>query len=117
MFADRGGPFPEKTPITVPETALHAVIRLLVAADGRYLDPDSPFANLDLACGGRFHGALEPVANEPQISIRLHFGMGRPLTDFATPEQIRVIKNKIENRKTIIIGGATSSGKARWRTL
>jgi Flp pilus assembly CpaF family ATPase len=77
-----------------------------------YLDPDEPFANLNLASGARFHGALPPVSNEPQISIRIHAGMGRPLKDFATPEQIRLIADHIATRKTIMIGGATSSGKS-----
>jgi type IV secretion system protein VirB11 len=99
------------TGLTLPETALHTVIRLLVAANGGFLDPEAPFANLTLACGARFHGALPPVANEPQISIRVHSGMARPLSDFMTAAQIRVVTDAIVAKKTLMIGGPTSSGK------
>ncbi len=54
----------QDTGITVPDMAIRAAIRLLVAASGGYLDPEAPFANLTLACGARFHGALAPVVNE-----------------------------------------------------
>jgi Flp pilus assembly CpaF family ATPase len=84
-----------------------------VAANGQYLDPDAPFANLTLACGARLHAALVPVANEAQVSIRLHFGMGTiRLAHFGPPESIEVIRQAVSTRRTIIIGGATSSGKS-----
>lgn len=112
VFVDDGNPYLRNTGIVIPEVVLRAVIRLLVADNGSYLNPNAPFANLDLAGGARFHGALAPVANEPQISIRLHYGMGRPLKDFATPEQIELIRQHIADRKTIIVSGATASGKS-----
>src|SRR5258708_2110937 len=55
------------TGVSIPETAVRAAIRLLVAANGGYLDAEAAFANLTLACGARFHGALAPVADEAQI--------------------------------------------------
>jgi hypothetical protein len=70
------------TGLRVPETALHAVIRLLVAASGGYLDYETPFANLNLACGARFHGARRAVAEEAQISVCVNSGMRRPASDF-----------------------------------
>jgi pilus assembly protein CpaF len=100
------------TGLRVPEMALRAVIRLLTAASGGYLDAKAPFTNLQLANGGRFHGALPPVADEPQISIRLHSGMGRPATDFMTTDELARIRTAIADRKSIIVGGATSSGKS-----
>ena len=100
------------TGVSIPETAVRAAIRLLVAASGGYLDPAAPFANLTLACGARFHAAMAPVADEAQISIRLHAGMGRPLTDFMTAPQVRLVTGAIAARKTVMVGGPTSAGKS-----
>ena len=100
------------TGVSILGTAVRAAIRLLVAASGGYLDPETPFANLTLACGARFHGALEPVANEPQISIRLHAGMGRPVGDFMTVPQAHLLADAIVARKSVIVGGPTAAGKS-----
>jgi Flp pilus assembly CpaF family ATPase len=67
---------------------------------------------LTLVCGARFHDALTPVADEPQISIRLHAGMGRPITDFMTAPRVRLVTDTIAARKTVIVGGPTSAGKS-----
>jgi Flp pilus assembly CpaF family ATPase len=112
VYLDRGAASMEDTGARVPDTAIRAAVRLLVAAAGGYLDAEAPFANLTLACGARFHGALVPVANQPQISIRLHAGMGRPLSDFMTAAQSQLITDAIAARKTLIIGGPTSAGKS-----
>jgi Flp pilus assembly CpaF family ATPase len=109
---DRGAGAMRDTGVSVPDTAVRAAVRLLTAAHGGYLEAATPFANLTLACGARFHGALAPVADEPQISIRLHAGMGRPLTDFMTALQVRLVGDVIAARKTVIVGGPTSAGKS-----
>ena len=100
------------TGVSIPATAVRAAIRLLVAANGGYLDPAAPFANLTLACGARFHAALAPVADEAQVSIRLHAGMGRPLTNFMTDPQVGLVTEAIAARKTVIVGGPTAAGKS-----
>jgi Flp pilus assembly CpaF family ATPase len=112
-YIDCGGPGAMRDiGVIIPATAMRTAIRLLVATNGGYLDPAAPFANLTLACGARFHGALAPVADEPQISIRLHASMGRPITDFMTAPQVHLIADAIAVRKTVIIGGPTSAGKS-----
>jgi Flp pilus assembly CpaF family ATPase len=83
-----------------------------VAARGEYLDPEFAFANLTLACGARFHGVLPPFASEPQMSNRLHSGMGRGLRDFMTAAQERLLATAIAAQRSIVVGGATSSGKS-----
>jgi hypothetical protein len=50
----------QETGITVPDMAIRAAIRLLVAASGGYLDLEAPFANLTLAYGARFHVLWDP---------------------------------------------------------
>src|SRR5208282_2244260 len=98
--------------VSIPESAVRAAIRLLVAASGGYLDPAAPFANLTLACGARLHAALAPVADEAQVSIRLHAGIGRPITNFMTDPQVGLVTEAIAARKTVIVGGPTSAGKS-----
>jgi Flp pilus assembly CpaF family ATPase len=110
-YIDRGvGPM-ERSDIVIPDAAIRTVIRLLLAANGAYLDPDASFANLTLACGARFHGAVPPVSDEAQVSIRTHRRILRQLLAFMAPEQIDKIIKAIKARKSIVIGGATSSGK------
>jgi Flp pilus assembly CpaF family ATPase len=112
VYVDRGAGSMEDTGARVADTAIRAATRLLVAGSGGFLDPEAPFANLTLACGARFHAALMPVANDPQICIRGHSGMGRPLRAFGTADQIQIIADTIDARKTVIVGGPTSAGKS-----
>jgi Flp pilus assembly CpaF family ATPase len=84
VYVDRGSGALRFTGITIPEMQLRAAIRMLVAASGAYMDPEYAAHSLTLVCGARFHGALPPFGDEPQLSIRLHSGMGRPVSDFMT---------------------------------
>jgi Flp pilus assembly CpaF family ATPase len=111
VYTDRGSGAMGREEITVPDTAMRAAMRLLMASAGRYIEPDAPFCNLILTCGARFHGAYPPVSDEAQISIRTHRRILRPLSDFATTEQSERLRDAIHTRRNIVIGGATSSGK------
>jgi len=91
---------------------LRAAIRMLVAASGAHIDPESAANSLTLACGARFSGSLPPFGDEPQVSIRLHSGMGRPVSHFMTAGQVRLVREAILARRSIVVGGATSSGKS-----
>ena len=72
VWIDPGSGDMQDIGIIIVDSAVHTAIRLLVAANGGYLDPGAPFATLTLACGARFHAALQPVSDEPRISIRRH---------------------------------------------
>jgi Flp pilus assembly CpaF family ATPase len=112
VYVDRGSAAMQLlNDITIPDAAVRAVIRLLMAAAGGYLDPDSPFANLTLACGARFSGAVPPVSDGAQLSIRTHRRILRPLSDFMDVASIALVSDAVKVRKSIVIGGATSTGK------
>jgi Flp pilus assembly CpaF family ATPase len=111
VWVDPGSGDMQDTGITIAESAIHTAIRLLVAADGGYLDPEAPFATLTLACGARFHGALRPVSSEARISIRRHPQIIRSFLDFGTQEQAELCERTILDKKNILLAGATSSGK------
>src|SRR5712692_2165746 len=91
VYVDRGSGALRFTGITIPEVQLRAAIRMLVAASGAYIDREYAANSLTLACGARFSGSLPPFGDEPQISIRLHSGMGRPVSDFMTAGQVRLV--------------------------
>ena len=113
VYADWGGSGAmQNIGVSIAASDARAAIRLLVAANGGYLDPAAPFANLTLACGARLHAAMEPVADEVQVSIRLHAGMGRRITNFMTDPQVGLVTDTIAARKTVIVGGPTSAGKS-----
>jgi Flp pilus assembly CpaF family ATPase len=112
VYVDRGNGAVHFTGVIIPEMQLRAAIRMLVAANGAYIDPEYAAHSLSLACGSRFFGSLPPFGDEPQIVIRLHSGMGRPVSDFMTAGQVQLINDAIIARRSIVVGGATSSGKS-----
>src|SRR5260370_35750631 len=115
VYVDRGSGALRFTGITIPELQLRAAIRMLVAAGGAYIDPEYAANSLTLACGARFSGSLPPFGDEPQISIRLHSGMGRPVSDFMTAGQVRLVTEAILARHSIVVGGATARGQSTLR--
>lgn len=112
VYVDQGRGALRFTGITMPELQLRAAIRMLVATGSGYLESDYAAHSLTLACGARFHGSLPPFGNEPQISIRLHAGMGRPVSDFMTAGQVRLVTGALMAGRSMVVGGATSSGKS-----
>ncbi|MGO9263999.1 MAG: ATPase, T2SS/T4P/T4SS family [Candidatus Binataceae bacterium] len=112
VYTDRGNGALHFAGIVIPELQLRAAIRMLVAASGAYIDPEYAAHSLTLACGARFFGSLPPFGNEPQVCIRLHSGMGRPVSSFMTALQERLVNEAIRGRRSIVIGGAVSTGKS-----
>ena len=112
VYVDRGSGALRFTGITIPEMQLRAAIHMLVGAGGAYIDREYAAHSLTLACGARFSGSLPPFGDEPQVSIRLHSGMGRTVSHFMTAGQVRLVTKAILARRSIVVGGATSSGKS-----
>lgn len=111
VFVDYGDGQERHTGWILAQTNIEAAIRLLLASAGGYLDADAAFASLSLQTGARFHGSLPPVSDEPQISIRTHRRILRPLTDFMRQDQIDFVSQAIQQRKSVMVGGATAAGK------
>jgi Flp pilus assembly CpaF family ATPase len=64
-----------------------------------------------MANGFRLHAVLPPSSDGPSLSIRTHHRRDWQLSDFMTPDQVERIKSAILEQDTILIAGATSSGK------
>jgi Flp pilus assembly CpaF family ATPase len=92
--------------------AIETALRLIAAVTGVWIDLAAPFVNTTLVCGARISGALPPVSKDgPQLSIRTHVRILRPLTAFMTEEQAQWLKLQIAERKNIIVAGGTNTGK------
>jgi len=64
----------------------------------------------------RFQAFIPPVVAYPAFAIRKRAGQVIPLDDYVkdeiiTPEQEKIIKESVEQRKSILVIGATQSGK------
>ncbi|MBF0512335.1 MAG: Flp pilus assembly complex ATPase component TadA, partial [Candidatus Omnitrophica bacterium] len=64
----------------------------------------------------RFQAFIPPVVTYPAFAIRKRAGKVIPLQDYLedeiiTPEQERIIKESVEQRKSILVVGGTQSGK------
>jgi type IV secretion system protein TrbB len=111
LFVDDGiGPM-RPLGVSLAPTAIIAVTGMLATLHGQSLDPTAPFLSCDLASGFRWHSALPPVADGPQFSIRVHPRLLRPLSDFMDAGQAERIAEAIAQRRTILIGGGTFTGK------
>jgi type IV secretion system protein VirB11 len=111
LFADDGSGPMRPLDIFLPPAAIIAVTCMLATLDGQSLPATAPFLSCDLASGFRWHSVLPPVSDGPQFSIRVHPRLLRPLADFMTSKQERRITEAIAQRRTILIGGGTFSGK------
>src|SRR5271156_5636205 len=111
LFADDGSGPMRPLDATLHPSRIITATRMLATLDGQSLQPNAPFLNCVLANGFRYHAAFGQVTDGPSFSIRAHARLLRPLSDFMTDEQARVLEKAILERKTILIAGSTSSGK------
>ena len=115
VWADRGSG-------AIPVTGLHlgpeqatALARALIEAGGRHLDEASPVVDVRLAEGIRVHAALPPVARGGAlISIRFGRAARRGLDEldigWSGGVRSRILR-AVDERHTLLVTGATGSGK------
>jgi len=111
LFIDDGGGKMRALGATLEPGAIVTVTRMLATLDGQSLNPAAPFLSVTLAGGFRWHSVLPPSADGPSTNIRVHPRLIRGLGDFMTEAQQEVVKKAIARRETIVISGATSTGK------
>jgi Flp pilus assembly CpaF family ATPase len=111
VAVDRGiGPM-QPTGAAMEAAAIVAAVRILASSAGLSLHRDAPFLTMTMANGFRLHAVLPPSSDGPSLSIRTHHRPDWQLSDFMPPGQIERIKAAVLERNTILIAGATSSGK------
>jgi len=111
LFIDDGGGQMRSLDVTLEPSAIVTVTRMLATLDGQSLEPTAPFLSVTLAGGFRWHSVLPPSGDGPSANIRVHPRIIRGLGHFMTKGQQELVKAAIARRETIVISGATSSGK------
>jgi Flp pilus assembly CpaF family ATPase len=111
LYADFGDGFMRDVEMTLTPAAIIAVTRTLATKAGKSLNPRAPFLNCTLANGFRYHAVLSPSSDGPSLSIRTHHRRLWSLTNFLTTEQTEPIKRAVIGKKTLLVAGATNSGK------
>jgi pilus assembly protein CpaF len=91
---------------------VEALIERVLGPLGRRVDRSSPFADGRLADGSRVHVVVPPVAIDgPHLTIRRFRPVDVVLEDFADALVVEILHKAIENRRNLLVSGATSAGK------
>ena len=116
-FVDRGAGL-EPAAITFPdEASVRRLAQRLAAAAGRRLDDASPYADVRLADGTRFHAVLAPLAR-PGTTISLRVPRQRAFTleelvasGMVTGQGAELLTRMVARRLAFLVTGGTGSGK------
>ena len=117
VWIDRGGGL-ERTGITFPDDqSVRRLAQRLAANGGRRLDDASPYVDLRLPDGTRFHAVLAPLSR-PGTVLSLRVPRHRVFTmeelvaaDAVPPEGVALLESVVRRRLALLISGGTGSGK------
>jgi pilus assembly protein CpaF len=115
--ADLGSGLLPVEQLRLSEGELSDLARELIELGGRRLDQANPFADVSLPGGLRVHAVLKSACSEKTlVSIRLHASDPVPLEklltpEFASPQQRELIQEISSSRSSVLIAGATGTGK------
>jgi pilus assembly protein CpaF len=117
VYLDRGRGL-ERSDVTFrDEEAVRRLAQRLAGIGGRRLDDATPYVDLRLADGTRFHAVLAPVARPGTvISLRVPRRAGFTLDELVaagtvTGELAVVLRRIVEARLAFLVSGGTGSGK------
>jgi len=92
-------------------TAHHLVTRVLAPVGAR-ADRSSPLADARLPDGSRVHVVVPPLAVDgPCITIRRFGARAVPLSAFAGPPVVALLRRAIEERRQVLVSGGAGAGK------
>jgi pilus assembly protein CpaF len=117
VWIDRGAGL-ERTGISFPDdSSVRRLAQRLAAAGGRRLDDASPYVDLRLPDGTRFHAVLAPLSRPGTVlSLRVPrqrvFTMAELVAAGAVPEAgVGLLESVVRRRLAVLISGGTGSGK------
>ncbi len=117
VFIDRGAGL-EPAPVAFPDDdAVRRLAQRLAAGAGRRLDDASPYVDLRLADGSRFHAVLAPLAR-PGTVISLRVPSARAFTlaelessGMVVPSVADLLRRLVLSRSAFLVSGGTGTGK------
>ena len=117
VWADRGTGLVRQDVGFLSDADLVATIERAIAPLGLRIDRNSPTVDARLPDGSRLHAVLPPASvNRTLVAIRRFTQRVVELDDLieagtATADQVRLMRNLVEERKTIVVSGGTGAGK------
>lgn len=96
---------------------LESLIERVIAPLGLRIDRSAPMVDARLADGSRLHAVLPPAAvDHPLLAVRRFTQRLTGLKDLvtsgtATADEVRLLVDSVEQRKTIVVSGGTGAGK------
>ncbi|MER7299780.1 TadA family conjugal transfer-associated ATPase [Nocardioides sp. NPDC127514] len=117
VFIDRGSGL-EPAPVAFPDDdAVRRLAQRLAAGAGRRLDDASPYVDLRLGDGSRFHAVLAPLAR-PGTVISLRVPSARAFTlaeleasGMVVPAVADLLRRLVLARSAFLVSGGTGTGK------
>ena len=117
LWIDRLGKGREYTGIKIPASQVDTIIRIVASMKDTVCNAENPLLEAELPqYNARFQGMIPPAAPGPTFSIRKHSSKVYTLDDYVcqgimSENDAQEIKKAIVEKKSIVVGGNTSSGK------
>jgi pilus assembly protein CpaF len=117
VYVDRGSGLERVTLRTGDESAIRRLATRLAATAGRRLDDATPYVDVRLSDGTRFHAVLSPVAAPGTcLSLRVPARKVFDLDDLVAagslpPGGVVVLRDLLDARLAFLISGGTGTGK------
>lgn len=117
VWIDRGRGLEPTTVRFQDDEAVRRLAQRLAASAGRRLDDASPYVDLRLADGTRFHAVLAPLCRPgTTISLRIPRSRAFALDDLISAGTVSkvgadLLRRLVERRRAFLVSGGTGSGK------
>lgn len=119
VYVDRGTGLQRVNVRTGDEPAVRRLATRLAAAAGRRLDDATPYVDVRLSDGTRFHAVLSPIAAPGtclslRVPARQVFGLDDLVLAGSLPRDgVAVLRDLLEARLAFLISGGTGTGKPK----
>lgn len=101
-----------RSDVTLDATSAEHLVRRLAARAGRRIDAVRPAVDVRLSDGSRLHAIIPPLAVDGvHVTIRRFSGPPVSLDQLAAPQACGILRDAVAEHQTIVVAGATSSGK------
>lgn len=117
VYVDRGSGLERVAVRTGDESAVRRLATRLAAAAGRRLDDATPYADVRLSDGTRFHAVLSPIAAPGtclslRVPARKVFGLEELVAAGSLPPGgASILRDLLDARLAFLISGGTGTGK------